>query len=49
MAQIDLKNLIAVIGPCISEKNYEIKKKFKDKFIKKRPNANRKVFQNKKK
>ena len=29
------KNLIAVIGPCISEKNYEIKKDFKNKFLKK--------------
>ena len=31
----NVKNLTAVIGPCISEKNYEIQKKFKDKFIKK--------------
>ena len=29
------KNLTAVIGPCISEKNYEIQKDFKDKFCKK--------------
>ena len=43
----DLKNLIAVIGPCISEKNYEIKKKFKDKFIKRDP-INRKFFKIKK-
>jgi len=31
----NVKNLIAIIGPCISEKNYEVKKNFKDKFIKK--------------
>ena len=41
------KNLIAVIGPCISEKSYEIKKKFKDKFIKKNP-INKKFFKIKK-
>ena len=29
------KDLIAVIGPCILQKNYEIQKDFKDKFIKK--------------
>ncbi len=29
------KNLIAVIGPGISQKNYEIQKNFKDKFLKK--------------
>ena len=29
------KNLIAVIGPSISQKNYEIQKDFKDKFLKK--------------
>ena len=29
------KNLTAVIGPCISEKNYEIQKDFKDRFCKK--------------
>ena len=28
------KNLIAIIGPCISEKSYEIKKDFKTKFLK---------------
>ena len=28
------KNLIATIGPCISEKSYEIKKDFKTKFLK---------------
>jgi len=29
------KNLIAVIGPSISEKSYEVQKDFKDKFLKK--------------
>jgi YfiH family protein len=29
------KNLTAVIGPCISGKNYEIQKDFKDRFCKK--------------
>ena len=29
------KNLTAVIGPSISQKNYEIQKDFKDKFLKK--------------
>ena len=29
------EDLIAVIGPCISEKNYEVKKDFKHKFVKK--------------
>jgi len=29
------ENLIAAIGPCISEKNYEVQKDFKDKFYKK--------------
>ena len=29
------KNLIAVVGPGISQKNYEIQKNFKDKFLKK--------------
>jgi polyphenol oxidase len=29
------KNIIVVIGPCISVKNYEVKKGFLDKFIKK--------------
>ena len=30
-----INNLYAVIGPCITKKNYEIQKDFKDKFIKK--------------
>ena len=29
------KNLVAVIGPSISEKSYEVQKDFKDKFLKK--------------
>ena len=29
------KDIIAVIGPCIGQKNYEVGKEFKDKFIKK--------------
>ena len=29
------KDLYAVIGPCISEKNYEVQKDFKKKFLKK--------------
>jgi hypothetical protein len=29
------KDLTAVIGPCITVKNYEVKKRFKDKFLKK--------------
>ena len=36
------KNLIAVIGPCISINDYEIQKDFQDKFIKK--NNKNKVF-----
>ena len=28
------KNLVAAIGPCISQKNYEVKKDFKGKFLK---------------
>ena len=28
------KNLIAAIGPCISQKNYEVKNDFKSKFLK---------------
>ena len=31
----DTKNLVAVIGPSISEKSYEVQKDFKDKFVKK--------------
>tara|TARA_B100001175_G_scaffold317572_1_gene335030 strand:+ start:1205 stop:1639 length:435 start_codon:yes stop_codon:yes gene_type:complete len=37
------KNLIAIIGPCISIKNYEVQKDFKDKFIKK-DNKNKLFF-----
>ena len=43
----DVQDLIAVIGPCISDKNYEVKKNFKDKFIKKDP-ISRKFFKLKK-
>ena len=39
----NVKNLIAIIGPCISEKNYEVKKNFQDKFIKKNV-INKKFF-----
>ena len=28
------ENLVAVVGPCITQKNYEIKKDFKQKFLK---------------
>jgi YfiH family protein len=31
----NIKSLIAIIGQCISGKNYEVKKNFQDKFIKK--------------
>ena len=37
-----LKNLQVVIGPCISEKNYEVKSDFLKKFLKK--NKNNKIF-----
>ena len=36
------RDLIAVIGPSISQKNYEIQKDFKDKFLKK--NKQNKIF-----
>ncbi len=36
------KNIIAAIGPCISFKNYEIKKDFQNRFIKK--NRKNKIF-----
>ena len=39
----DPKDIIAVIGPCISKKNYEVKKDFITKFIKKDKN-NKKFF-----
>tara|TARA_A100001011_G_C14219427_1_gene803620 strand:- start:147 stop:908 length:762 start_codon:yes stop_codon:yes gene_type:complete len=29
------KNMIVAIGPCISEKNYEVKEQFREKFLKK--------------
>ena len=31
----NVKNLYAVVGPCITGKNYEVKKKFKQRFVKK--------------
>jgi len=37
-------NIIAVIGPCISKKNYEVKNDFVKKFLKK--NKNNKIFFN---
>ena len=43
----DQKNMIVAIGPCISMSNYEVKKKFKDKFIKK-DEKNIKFFKNNK-
>ena len=39
----DPKDIIAVIGPCISKKNYEVKKDFITRFIKKDKN-NKKFF-----
>jgi len=36
----ELKNMIAVIGPSISSKNYEVKEDFKIKFIKKNKKNN---------
>ena len=36
------KNLIAAIGPCISQKNYEVQKDFKSKFLKQ--SENNKIF-----
>ena len=42
------KNMIVALGPSISIKNYEVKKKFKDKFIKK-DIKNIQFFKNKKK
>ena len=41
------KNMIAVIGPCIAQKSYNVKKDFKRKFIKK--DKRNKVFFKKKK
>ena len=37
------KNLIGIVGPCISQKNYEVKKDFKEKFNKK-DKKNKKFF-----
>ena len=41
------ENMIVAIGPCISMENYEVKRQFKDKFIKK-DKQNIKFFKNKK-
>ena len=41
----NVDNLIAVVGPCISKKNYKVKTDFLEKFIQK--NKNNKVFFNK--
>ena len=41
------ENLIGVVGPCISQKNYEVKKDFKEKFNKK-DKKNKKFFKTKK-
>ena len=41
-------NIIAAIGPCISQKNYEVKKDFFRRFVKKNKN-NKKFFKMKKK
>ena len=38
----ETKNLIAAIGPCISQKNYEVQKDFKSKFLKQ--SENNKIF-----
>jgi len=41
------ENMTVAIGPCISIKSYEVKKQFKDRFIKK-DKKNIKFFKNKK-
>ena len=43
----DKKNIIAVIGPCITQKNYNVKKDFLRRFIKK--NRNNTIFFKKRK
>ena len=30
-----LKNIVAIVGPCLSQKNFEVDEQFKEKFIKK--------------
>tara|TARA_Y100001970_G_C14253551_1_gene873493 strand:+ start:4544 stop:5296 length:753 start_codon:yes stop_codon:yes gene_type:complete len=42
----NLKNLVAVIGPCISKSSYEVKKDFFNKFVK-QEKSNKKFFYNK--
>ena len=41
------EDMVVAIGPCISMKSYEVKKQFKDKFIKKNK-INIEFFKNKK-
>ena len=41
--EVKPENLIGIIGPCISQKNYEVKKDFKEKFNKK-DKKNKKFF-----
>ena len=42
----NFKDLVAVIGPCISNKNYEVKKDFFNRFIA-REKSNKKFFKHK--
>jgi len=42
----NLKDIYIVIGPCISQKNYEVKNDFKKKFVKQNSN-NKKYFKSK--
>ena len=41
----ETQNLVGIIGPCISQKSYEVKKDFKEKFNKK-DKQNKKFFKN---
>ena len=43
----NFKDLIAVIGPCISKRSYEVRKDFLNKFVK-REESNRNFFYKKK-
>ena len=36
--KINLKNITAIVGPCLNKKNYEVDKSFEKKFIKKNQN-----------
>ena len=42
----NLKDIYIVIGPCISQRNYEVKNDFKKKFVKQNSN-NKKYFKSK--